>query len=364
MRFDSLTIFRYIAALIVVIFHLGKNTDIVNIAPSFLTSGPEMVTFFFVMSGFVMMLSYFNKKKLSKKNYWRKRALRLIPGYIIALLIMIFFLKPSTGMGVAGVILSFLFLQAWLPPFPLFINLPGWAISVEVFFYSIFPNVLLKIKKLAFQEKTLLKYSLIFWLFTQIILTWLLNSSYFSNPDYQLHDIISYFPLSHICSFFLGMAGGYYIIKKNFKLNITTNYSYIFFFSTIIIIFLILQNKIDINNFLGISLPFSSSFLAPLFLVFIFSIISVKNTLIDKLLSLKPLVSLGKISYAFYIFQYPIYAITYKYIFPSTNLNNNLKFYSFILILTIFSFGFTYLIENPTRKLLRKWELKKYGHHH
>ena len=48
MRIESLTFFRYVAALIVVIFHYGSATGFSGT----LVAGQQMVSFFFVLSGF------------------------------------------------------------------------------------------------------------------------------------------------------------------------------------------------------------------------------------------------------------------------------------------------------------------------
>ncbi|MBT3880231.1 MAG: hypothetical protein HON76_21990 [Candidatus Scalindua sp.] len=59
MRVEILTFFRFIAAVIVVIFHFGRDATGFS---GVLIAGPQMVTFFLVLSGFVMTLSYLNKK--------------------------------------------------------------------------------------------------------------------------------------------------------------------------------------------------------------------------------------------------------------------------------------------------------------
>lgn len=60
MRVESLTFFRFIAAFIVVIFHFGTGTWFTKIFGRFVTAGPQMVSFFFVLSGFIMLLSQIN----------------------------------------------------------------------------------------------------------------------------------------------------------------------------------------------------------------------------------------------------------------------------------------------------------------
>jgi peptidoglycan/LPS O-acetylase OafA/YrhL len=47
MRVEALTFFRFFAAMIVVIYHYGQNTKLAGMFYPFITSGPQMVTFFY-----------------------------------------------------------------------------------------------------------------------------------------------------------------------------------------------------------------------------------------------------------------------------------------------------------------------------
>jgi len=58
MRIEELTFFRFLAAAIVVASHF--NQDATGLTGA-LVAGPEMVTFFFVLSGFVMGIAYLKK---------------------------------------------------------------------------------------------------------------------------------------------------------------------------------------------------------------------------------------------------------------------------------------------------------------
>ena len=84
MRIDSITIFRFIAALIVINFHFGKT---LLDWPRILIAGSEMVTFFFVLSGFVMSYSYLPRKNIIPTEFWISRFKRLSPAYYVALIL-------------------------------------------------------------------------------------------------------------------------------------------------------------------------------------------------------------------------------------------------------------------------------------
>ena len=124
MRIESLTFFRFIAASIVVIFHYGRGTALADLAPGFLTAGPEMVSFFFVLSGFVLMIAYWNRE-LDTKKFLRARLARIVPIYYLALIAVLFL--ESADFEMRAVLLNVSFLQSWFPPYPLTINIPAWA---------------------------------------------------------------------------------------------------------------------------------------------------------------------------------------------------------------------------------------------
>jgi peptidoglycan/LPS O-acetylase OafA/YrhL len=72
MKIDALTPLRFIAAAVVVIFHFGlKGSDYIG----FFSAGPQMVSFFFVLSGFVMAFAHY-EKPLDLEPYYIARAAR------------------------------------------------------------------------------------------------------------------------------------------------------------------------------------------------------------------------------------------------------------------------------------------------
>ena len=119
MRVESLTFFRFIAAFIVVIFHFGAGTWFTKIFGRFVTAGPEMVSFFFVLSGFVMIISQINKVNFCTKKYYYGRIARIFPVYLIGLLIILpfkYYINPISHN--TSLFLSVTFLQSWVSPYP------------------------------------------------------------------------------------------------------------------------------------------------------------------------------------------------------------------------------------------------------
>lgn len=347
----SLTSLRFVAALIVVIFHFGKDSSIAKLAPGFLTSGPEMVTFFFVLSGFVMVVAYYQKPKFSTKKYWIARCARILPIYLIALIFSCYFLFIAGNINITALFLNLALLQAWIPPYPLTLNSPGWSLSVEAFFYLCFPFILKYIKTEKQSALFLLLASLFFWLITQVILSIVRNSGFYQGFPSPSHDLIYYFPLSHFCSFLLGVTGAYYFLKKGKETRINYFFSLFLIIFIFLSIFLILENKIFINNALGINLPMSSSFLAPLFLCLIY-VITKSTNLITWILDRKPFVILGQASYSLYILQLPFHVFFKKKISPSLGLDYEYEFYIYLILLITISIFSYYLLEKPAKNII------------
>ncbi|MES2675337.1 MAG: acyltransferase [Pseudomonadota bacterium] len=144
-KFDSLQVFRGLAALGVVIRHTAISTDshIASI-PAWLDgifkNGFLGVDFFFVLSGFIIMSSHFNDEKsvAAWKTYGFKRFVRIFPPYwpiAIALMLSYIFL-PSLGQETRhySVLSSLLLLPDYQPP----ALIVAWTLIHEVLFYLIF----------------------------------------------------------------------------------------------------------------------------------------------------------------------------------------------------------------------------------
>jgi peptidoglycan/LPS O-acetylase OafA/YrhL len=154
-RLDALTGARFVAAFHVLLFHSG--TPLLVGAPAWLTliqrSGYVAVSFFFVLSGFVLSHHYgaaAERRELDARTFFSNRFSRIYPAYAVALLCMLpLALYPPWCAQVYGVgsalrrTASFaahaLLLQGWAPQTATTWNLPGWSICAEAFFYLSFP---------------------------------------------------------------------------------------------------------------------------------------------------------------------------------------------------------------------------------
>ena len=151
----ELTSLRFIAAFAVLVLHYR---ELVWPMPDWLlrgiVGGQYGVTFFFVLSGFILTWRYHGwfADGVDDGRYWRFQRLRLAriyPIYIVGLLLDTpwHLVERAGQMGDDGQTYwaSWLFnligLQAWVPamPFAMFWNTPAWSVSAELFFYAAFP---------------------------------------------------------------------------------------------------------------------------------------------------------------------------------------------------------------------------------
>ena len=207
MRIDSITIFRFIAALIVINFHFGKT---LLDWPRILIAGSEMVTFFFVLSGFVMSYSYLPRKNIIPTEFWISRFKRLSPAYYVALILSSVLLPQDND--IRSFALSALYLQSWIPPYAPRLNGPAWSVSVEIFFYLMFPVIVWGIRHRRLSAFQVCIGACAFWLVSEIMLLGLLNSRLDVTPPSIYYYLIYFFPLSYFSSFCLGVAGGMWFL--------------------------------------------------------------------------------------------------------------------------------------------------------
>jgi len=360
LRLEQLTFTRYIAALTVVFFHFGETVFPANNSwlNPVITAGPIAVSYFFVLSGFIMAVAYYrphSQQPLNKWKYWVARLARIYPVYLLALLLMIAANLKTEGSDPTTVFLSLSMMQAWVPCYPITLNSPGWSLSVEAAFYMLFPILLIIVQRSHF--KSLAWFSLALWLITQLVLIYLRNTlDYHAHTPF--HDFIYYHPLMHFNTFILGFVVGALFCDGKFTRRIPDSLNTLLLFVVSLCIVLLLAYEAHIETLLGFVIDYNNGLIAPLFLLFIV-ILALNQGWISRLLSLPFLVLLGEASYSLYILQRPAYGIYDRIV--GQHLSGELHFYLFAIGLTIAAILSYKLFETPARRFINGLYVKFSG---
>lgn len=340
---------RFIAAVIVVLYHQKSFSDFLGKAPQTITAGPQMVTFFFVLSGFTLFFSYWNKDKFSSREYIKKRAVRVLPIYLLALFLSAFFIVMRGDIDTTAFFLNLFLIQSWIPPCSMSINGPGWFLSTLIFFYILFPFILKCTKQYRVSPKSFFFFSLLLWTSTQTVAIKLLNSQLYHKYPSVIHDLILYFPISHLCSFMLGIAGALLLTNRSLP-NLKRVTSALLTILSLILIIITIENQSSLNNLFGLQLPFGSSLYAPLFLFLIINVHSLSES--KKVNSLTNFINtLGQISFSIYIMQIPTFGFT-NYFLKYLAFSSDTKLLIYLSTLLFVSTTTLIVMENPIRKLL------------
>ncbi|TGN30344.1 acyltransferase [Empedobacter tilapiae] len=337
---NQLTFTRFIAAILIVILHFGgifkgKISFIDDIWEHFNLG----VSYFYVLSGFVMIVAYKNLEKINSKKYYINRLARIYPLHILSMLLVIFFILLeiiNNNIPKLAVLNHILLIQAWIPRTALTLNAPAWSISVETFFYLLFPFIFSYFKRISLIKTIII--SIGFCLISQIIYNYYYFNIYegFRKDGYFLF----YNPLLHLNSFIIGIATGFLFIKNSSQ----KKYDLLIILLTCLLITVVyLSRNLFIHN----------GFFAPLFALLIY-FISKNNGWITKLFTNKKLIYLGEISFAIYLLQFPVFYFS-KYSLKLLTIENELTLFLISLITLILVSHLTYKhFEIPVRDYLKR----------
>ncbi len=148
-----LTSLRFLAAIVVILAH-GRESFTCWRGVSEASTFGQAVTFFFVLSGFILTHVYYDLKyqREELKTFFQARVARIWPAHVLSLLLLVG-LIPEVFKVRAGdwprFLENFFLVQAWVPSWREFFsyNASSWSISCEFFFYIVFPVLLLGLKK-------------------------------------------------------------------------------------------------------------------------------------------------------------------------------------------------------------------------
>lgn len=338
---------RGIAILLVMIFHIGN--------PIF-RGGFIGVDIFFVLSGFLitslLLKEYDLKQKISLKNFYIRRALRLAPAlliilFTIAVLSPFLYSHEQAINNYKSILISLFYSANWVRAFHLhkmgFLN-HTWSLSIEEQFYFIWPCCVIFMFKLCKSRKQMLVFVVFIamgsWLL-KIILT------LYNYPSERMYNGLDTRADSLLTGCILAFILSTNLI--NLKSKAFAGYLKYMAGGTLLLYLVVLFNigwsNHHVYYWLGCLVQVSTAIL-------ILHVFLSDNSIIKKFLSNKILVWIGSISYGLYLWHDPIYETLrmwgYSKWFIST--------FGVLTIFIITSISF-YFVEKPILRLKNKFSL-------
>ena len=338
-RVNKLDGLRGIFSLLVVLFHLNKNNAPLFVVDNFFVRESYIfVDFFFILSGYVISLSYNDRINTQKDfiTFIKKRIIRLYPLLLFSTLMYWYFVHPIFNEKNIVLALDTLLFTNATPILGsgIGMNYPSWSISSELISYLGFGMVSLFAMK-SNKTKTIGMLTLICF----IILGF--QHNYFATGDYGFIRGLSCFNLGYLV---------FIAAKKQYKIH--DNWEWLIPICIIALMyfhFTIATNNQIIQFLVQLLIPFT-------FAASIFVLINTNGAL-SKLLQRKPFLFLGKISYSIYLNHAFIIGFGVPKLFKLISINEvemkkSICLLLLLVLLIVYSSITQYFIENKLGKKL------------
>lgn len=291
----SLQSWRFIFALMIFLHHFPVNGE-----GLFEAGGSCGVSFFLILSGFVMAAGY-GKKVLSPSfsfgSYMKKRYARIYPLHLFCFLAaLVLTYKSINGIYLLKLLPNLLLLQSWIPVRSIYFsgNAVSWCLSDLVFFYALFPWLV----KAFFGGK--LKYSLLF-VGTLFIAYWLVflfipeeksHAWLYISPIFRLFDFILGILLHSVYEYLNSRGTGDWLRARSLGLKSLFEILAVALIALVIYAFPLIPEKFYYASYYW--LPMS-------LLILLFSLFNISGGVISSFLNQRWIVYLGNISFSLYM---------------------------------------------------------------
>jgi len=326
---NSLQSLRFVFALMIFFHHSAMPIGALGSFP---------VSFFLVLSGFMLMMGYGDKiEQMGYVVFFKKRILRIYPTHLLCLVFALLLkLMISTPIEWCKVIPAFLMLQAWIPNADFYFagNSVAWYMSVIVFCYLIFPLAAKYLKKAP-------RLFIILGIVLYFVLSGLV-------PDGYYYALIYISPLCRVFDFILGMSLSVFVSSKYYSLLSSMIKNYSFLQKTMVELTLVVLSLflVSFSESISPKLGFAVLWWLPsLSIITVFYMFNhTGGGIFDRLLSNGILVFLGSISFAFYLLHISILGVN-GYLMGFYNINYCLDGVIVLSVTILLAYFITYYFE-------------------
>ncbi|WP_051970086.1 acyltransferase family protein [Kitasatospora azatica] len=172
-RLPSLTGLRFAAAVLVFLTHTVDENVFRDLGvgkaygEALRNVGYSGVSFFFILSGFVLAWAY--RPGDRAVEFWRRRAAKIYPSHLVTALAAVVLLQVSAGQlpAVRQWLSNLLLVQSWFPQIDVTfgLNPVSWSLACEALFYLAFPLLAAGVRRIRTER-------LWYWLGALAVLVW------------------------------------------------------------------------------------------------------------------------------------------------------------------------------------------------
>jgi peptidoglycan/LPS O-acetylase OafA/YrhL len=353
----ALTSIRFFAALHVALYHYVRPFSLWGPFAPVMRIGYVGVSFFFVFSGFILTYSHaqeYEQGKGTALKFWAARFARIYPVYLLSMLFAGWAGRAQfhPRIHVLAYIADLFMMQAWSARMVNFFNVPAWTLSVEAFFYLLFPFLLMRLRPTSAKRSTLAV--LFFWILAIAVPLLCLRlypgaswqeDAYSPGSGIQVFRV-SRLPLLALPQFLAGVSLGWLFLR--YRPGIKTGTYLTTIGAAALAAALMLSDHLPY-------ILLHNGLLIPIFALLILGL-SQPNWL-SRLLAFPPLVLLGEASYALYL----VHFLFNDWSKGTFGLGNSIREALWKLAIVIpLSILIHLFVERPCRLIILRWWSRKH----
>jgi peptidoglycan/LPS O-acetylase OafA/YrhL len=356
----ALTGLRSLLAFTIILFHFTPSGLTWARHPSItlyplINIGYVFVSFFFLISGFILAYNYAGRPQMNALDFWVARFSRLYPVYALTMVVSIPMLMAEWAVRSRtefwiGAIATPLLVQGFFPHLATFWMTVTWTLSCEVVLYIAFPWLL----KLPWPRSTgkLLALGLFFWAVGLIP-----HSIYvLRDPDHFGHaanrysdglwiNTLKYTPLPYVCTFLAGLALGH----LHNAARLTSRARVIIGTVGFVGVWFAAYHLADTMPYIMVH----GGLLTPLFAAIILGLSG--PSVLASLFSWEPLVAIGASTYALYLLHFNVYILLHEYhVLDKLHLARFDPWISYVFVIVL-AVAVRKWVEHPAQQAIGRW---------